>query len=90
MAFGSSQERLIRHSGLAPQAALTALRGHTGGVAAVAWRAGGKVLASAGADDGTVRLWDPDATPPSSLAIVLSPRGQETIQDMALSPGAAT
>jgi WD40 repeat protein len=83
---GGSQDRLIRHSGLAPKAVLPGLRGHTGGVATCAWRGDGKMLASAGADDGTVRLWDPDATPPSSRVVVVFLSGKKTIQDIALSP----
>jgi WD40 repeat protein len=83
---GGSQDRLIRHWGLAPQAAMPALRGHTGAVTACAWRADGKLLASASAEDGTVRLWDPDGNPPSSQAIVLFLPRQGAVQDIALSP----
>jgi WD40 repeat protein len=77
--------RASRRAG-APQAPMPALRGHTGGVTACAWRGDGKLLASASAEDGTVRLWDPDGDPPSSQAVVLFPPRQGAIQGIALSP----
>jgi WD40 repeat protein len=83
---GGTRDSLIRHWGLAPTTALPALRGHIGGVAACAWRADGKLLASAGTDDGTLRLWSPDANPPSSHALVMFPARQGTVHDLALSP----
>jgi WD40 repeat protein len=83
---GALTDRLIRHRGLAPQTEKPALRGHTSGVPSCAWRADGKLLASAGLEDGTVRLWDPDTKPPRSQPIVLFPPGQKSIHAIALTP----
>ncbi|MCI0459419.1 MAG: WD40 repeat domain-containing protein, partial [Gemmataceae bacterium] len=83
---GTLQDRLIRHWELAPRAEKPALRGHTSGVLACAWRGDGKLLVSAGAKDGTVRLWDPDTNPPQFRTIALFPPGRGAIHSIALSP----
>jgi WD40 repeat protein len=83
---GAPQDHLIHHWGLAPRAEKPALSGHTSGVLSAAWRADGKMLVSAGLEDGTVRLWDPDANPPRCQTIVLFPPGQGSLRSIALTP----
>ena len=82
---GGANDRLIRHWELLPKAEKPALRGHTSEVLACVWRADGKLLASAGGQDGTVRLWDPDARSPLPRALVLPP-SLGLISSMALTP----
>jgi WD40 repeat protein len=50
-----------------------------------AWRADGRLLITAGALDGTVRLWDPSGDrPPKVLPVI--PRNVEWLHGIALSP----
>jgi WD40 repeat protein len=81
------EDRLIRHGGLASRKAeKPALRAHTSSVLSCARRTDGALLASAGAKDGTVPLWDPDANPTRSSAIVLFAPGKGLIHSIAFMP----
>src|SRR5262249_19160566 len=71
---------------LAPLGRQQPRRGHTGPVLRVAWRADGKLLASVGSDDGTLRLWDARADPPRTKEIRPFPPGAHTVHDLALTP----
>ncbi len=83
---GGAKDRLIRHWDLEPRAEKPALRGHTSGVLGCVWRADGQLLASAGVQDGMVRLWGPDARPPQSRALRLFAPVQGRICCLALTP----
>jgi WD40 repeat protein len=62
------------------------LSGHESEVLTGAWRADGRLLITAGAIDGTVRLWDPsgDRMRPKVLPVI--PRNVQWLQGIALSP----
>ncbi len=62
------------------------LEGHKESVLSCAWRADGRLLASAGGTDGTVRLWDLGGIEPRSRAIRLFPAGTRFLHGIALSP----
>src|SRR5262249_18350696 len=49
------------------------LPGHRSEVLTGAWRADGRLLITAGAIDGTVRLWDPSGNVPRSKALAVIP-----------------
>jgi formylglycine-generating enzyme required for sulfatase activity len=62
------------------------LEGHDGVVTELAWRADGRLLASHGHDDGTVRLWDVTRTPPRCKVLRLFPAGAPVLHGVAFSP----
>jgi WD40 repeat protein len=68
------------------QGEVQALPGHKDIVIACAWRADGRLLATAGATDGTVRLWEPAANPPRSRTVRVLPPGKRYLHGIALSP----
>ena len=60
--------------------------GHTSTVLTGAWRADGKLLATAGCVDGTVRLWDTTADPPRSKVLRVAPPDVPWLSAIAFSP----
>jgi WD40 repeat protein len=62
------------------------LSGHGSEVLSGAWRADGRLLITAGATDGTVRLWDLSGERPRSKSLPVVPRNLEWLHSMALSP----
>src|SRR5207237_508178 len=62
------------------------LRGHAGQVPSAAWRADGRLLATAGISDGTLRLWDLTRTPPRSEVLQLFEAGQPSLRQVAWTP----
>ncbi len=87
LAGGSDQgDGCVRLWDVAALREVQALPGHQDIVSSCAWRADGRLLATASATDGTVRLWDPAARPPRSRMIRLFPPGTRYLHGMALSP----
>jgi WD40 repeat protein len=62
------------------------LSGHGSEVLSGAWRADGRLLITAGAIDGTVRLWDFSGDRPRSRALSVIPPGVDWLHGIALSP----
>jgi WD40 repeat protein len=62
------------------------LPGHGSEVLTGAWRADGRLLITAGAIDGTVRLWDLSGDHPRSQALAVIPAKVPWLHGMALSP----
>jgi len=62
------------------------LRGHTSTVLTGAWRADGRLLATAGCTDGTVRLGDLDADPPRCQVLRVIPPDVPWLHAIAFSP----
>jgi serine/threonine protein kinase len=62
------------------------LEGHTSPVLTAAWRADGRLLATAGCTDGTVRLWDMDAGPPRCKPLLVIPPNVPWLHAIAFSP----
>jgi serine/threonine protein kinase len=62
------------------------LEGHTSTVLTGAWRADGRLLATAGCTDGTVRLWDMDADPPRCEVLLVIPPNVPWVHAIAFSP----
>src|SRR5262249_26515719 len=62
------------------------LKGHTSDVLRAAWRADGQLLATGGATDGTVRLWDLTADPPRCKALSVIPPNVKWLDALAFSP----
>jgi WD40 repeat protein len=62
------------------------LPGHKSGVLTGAWRADGRLLITAGALDGTVRLWDFSGDRPRSKALAVIPPNVPWLHGIALSP----
>jgi WD40 repeat protein len=56
------------------------------GVLTGAWRADGRLLITAGALDGMVRLWDPSGDRPRSKALAVIPPNVAWLTGIALSP----
>lgn len=51
-----------------------------------AWRADGRLLATAGEYDGTVRLWDLSSSPPRRQAIQVLPPKTQSLYGVAFTP----
>jgi dipeptidyl aminopeptidase/acylaminoacyl peptidase len=62
------------------------LPGHGSEVLTGAWRADGRLLITAGAIDGTVRLWDLSGAEPRSKALAVIPPNVPWLHGIALSP----
>jgi WD40 repeat protein len=62
------------------------LPGHDGEVLTGAWRGDGRVLITAGARDGTVRLWDLRGKRPRARVLHVIPPGENWLHGIALSP----
>ena len=62
------------------------LRGHGSEVLTGAWRADGRLLITAGAIDGTVRLWDISGEVPRCKVLPVIPRNVDWLHGIALSP----
>jgi hypothetical protein len=62
------------------------LEGHTSTVLTGAWRADGRLLATAGCTDGTVRLWDMAAEPPRCKVLLVIPPNVPWLHAIAFSP----
>jgi WD40 repeat protein len=60
--------------------------GHRSEVLTGAWRADGRLLITAGALDGTVRLWDPSSDRLPSKALAVIPPNSPWVRGIALSP----
>jgi WD40 repeat protein len=71
---------------LATRKQLRQLPGHESEVLTGAWRADGRLLITAGAIDGTVRLWDPSSDRLASKALRVIPRNVQWLHGVALSP----
>ncbi len=82
------EEEWVRQLGdLKNIAGLVVLRGHRGSVTALAYRPGGKVLASGGADR-TVRLWNlATGTEVRQDVTLRGPANKDRVNGMAFSPG---
>jgi WD40 repeat protein len=55
-------------------------------VLTAAWRADGRLLATAGCTDGTVRLWDMTVDPPRCQVLPVIPRDLPWLHAIAFSP----
>jgi WD40 repeat protein len=62
------------------------LEGHTSTVLSGAWRADGRLLATAGETDGTVRLWDLSSDPPRCKVLHVIPPKVPWLHQIAFSP----
>jgi WD40 repeat protein len=71
---------------LATRAKPRRLTGHNSEVLSAAWRADGKLLITAGAIDGTVRLWDLSGKRPRSRALDVIPKNVDWLHGISLSP----
>jgi WD40 repeat protein len=71
---------------LATRKQLCQLPGHESEVLTGAWRADGRLLITAGAIDGTVRLWDPSSDRVPSKVLRVIPRNVQWLHGIALSP----
>jgi WD40 repeat protein len=81
----ASWDKTIKLWDLATGKLQNTLKGHVNSVDSVVWRADGRLLASGGALDGTIRLWDPGGTTRQTKALTLFPPNT-WMHGIALSP----
>lgn len=87
LTVGGFGENDLQHLGIWDLATRTEVRrtpgqGQLGGV----WRADGRLLATCGATDGTIRLWTADDQPERHRAIPLYPMQKSYLNGLAMSP----
>ena len=73
----------VRVWDVATRKQIRTLDGHEGNVLPCCWRADGRILASAGTTDGTVRLWDMSNDTPNCKVIQVIPPGARWLHGLA-------
>lgn len=76
----------LTHWDLTNNQEVNRLEGHSSNSLVAVWRADGGILATGGALDGEVRLWDMSHNPPSCQAITAAPNNREWLTSIAFTP----
>jgi WD40 repeat protein len=83
---GAAEDPTIRLWDLPTHQEMLWLQGHTGAVVSALWGEDGKTFLSAGAGDGTVRLWDMAASAPTAVVLPLQAPGIGLLHGIAATP----